>query len=45
VLDWFGNIAESDDDELPNPPFQPELMGNWFLERRKGTGNRSPFRS
>lgn len=36
VLDWFGNVAESDDDELPEPPFQPELLDNWFLETPEG---------
>ena len=45
VLEWFGNVAESDDDELPEPPFQPELMDNWFIETQQGEGNPSPFQS
>ena len=36
VLDWFGNVAESDDDQLPEPPFEPELLDNWFLETPEG---------
>jgi hypothetical protein len=36
VLEWFGNLAESDDDELPEPPFPPELTDNWFLETPEG---------
>ena len=36
VLEWFGNLAESDDDELSEPPFPPELIDNWFLETPEG---------
>lgn len=37
VLEWFGNVAESDDDDdLPEPPFQPELLDNWFVETPEG---------
>ena len=36
VLEWFGNLAESDDDELPEAPFSPELIDNWFLETPEG---------
>lgn len=37
VLEWFGNVAESDDDELPEPPFPAELIDNWFVETPEGT--------
>ena len=36
VLEWFGNVVESDDDDLPEPPFQPELLDSWFIETPEG---------
>ena len=37
VLEWFGNVAESyEDDDLPEPPFEPELLDNWFVETPEG---------
>jgi hypothetical protein len=36
VLEWFSNLVESDFDELPEPPFPPELTDNWFLETPEG---------
>jgi hypothetical protein len=36
VLEWFGNVAESDDDDLPEPPFPRELLDYWFIETPEG---------
>lgn len=36
VLDWFSNLADIDDDDLPDPPFPPELMDNWVIETPEG---------
>jgi hypothetical protein len=36
VLEWFGNLAQFDDEDLPEPPFELELLDNWFLETPEG---------
>jgi len=37
VLEWFANVAESDDDDdLLDPPFPAELTDNWYIEKPDG---------
>jgi hypothetical protein len=34
VLEWFASIAEAD--ELADPPFEEELINNWWIETPEG---------